>query len=114
MVRGFCLLSIPVAVFFLIESATGRNLFAVMGGVRFALSRGSRLTTFVQGLVGVERFSEPGFSESGLAIQTGGGADLRLWPKVFLRAQADYRFSKPPSGNFNDVRVFVGAGVAIR
>lgn len=33
-VRGFVIISVPVAVAFLVERATGRNIFAVFGGVR--------------------------------------------------------------------------------
>ena len=32
-VLGFIVISVPVAIFFLIERSTGRNLFAMFGGV---------------------------------------------------------------------------------
>jgi hypothetical protein len=63
--------------------------------------------------VGVERFSEPGFVESGLAIQPGGGVDWAMGARYFLRAQADYRMSRQTGGTFNNVRVAVGGGVRL-
>jgi len=61
--------------------------------------------------VGLERFSEPGFDESGAAFQAGFGLDFVMGSKAFVRAQADYRRSQPNGGAFNDVRAFVGVGI---
>src|SRR5688572_29944860 len=67
------------------------HLLGAFGGARFDILRAGRTQVFVQALVGTERFSEPGFSESGLAFQLGAGADIPVWKSWFARVQADYR-----------------------
>src|SRR5215472_4536466 len=47
------------------------SLYGFLGGVRVAVWRVGRLQIFAEGLVGAERFSEPGFSEWGLALEPG-------------------------------------------
>ena len=90
-----------------------QRLIGILGGARFGVVRSPRLALFVQALLGVERFSEPGFVESGLAIQPGGGVDWALSARYFLRAQADYRMSRQTGGTFNNIRVAVGGGVRL-
>ena len=88
-----------------------QRVLGVLGGGRYALTRSARMTTFAQALVGIERFSEPGFTESGFAVQPGAGVDLKIGSRVFLRAQGDYRMSRPNGDTFHDARVFIGIGV---
>ena len=90
-----------------------QQLLGLLGGVRFELVRRSRLALFAQGLAGYERFWEPGLVDSGFAFQPGAGLDLRLWSQFFVRVQGDYRMSRQGGATLNDVRVLVGAGVAI-
>ena len=83
-------------------------------GARYLLSRSSRVTTFAQGLFGTRRFIEPGFEESGLSIQVGGGVDLELGKGAGVRAQADYRRSKEGDATFKDWRLFLGGVYSFR
>lgn len=90
-----------------------QRLLAVFGGARFGLLASARMTIFAQALIGIERFSEPGLTESGLAIQPGAGLDWTMWSRYFLRVQADYRMARQTGGTFNELRALVGAGVRI-
>ena len=89
-------------------------LMGVLGGARFALYKSARVTVFAQGLAGLERFSEPGLVESGAAVQPGGGIDIPLSSRVFIRAQGDYRWSQPNGMTFHAYRIVAGLGVALR
>lgn len=90
-----------------------QRLHAFLGGARFTVARSSRLTIFAQGLVGIERFAEPGFNESGIAVQPGGGVDLSLFKSVGVRVQGDYRIARQGDTNFKEARVVVGAVLAV-
>jgi hypothetical protein len=90
-----------------------QRLLGLLGGARFAIMTSPQMTLFGQGLVGLERFSEPGFSESGLALQPGAGVDWRMWSRYFLRVQADYRMSRQTGGTFKEVRALIGGGARI-
>jgi hypothetical protein len=89
-----------------------QRLSAVLGGVRISILRFSHAVVYGQTLVGVEMFREPGFEESGLAIQPGAGIDWRVWKQAFIRGQVDYRWAQQTAGNFNELRFFVGGGIA--
>ena len=91
-----------------------QQLMGVLGGARFALYRSNRVTIFAQGLAGLERFSEPGFSESGVAVQPGGGMDIYLTSTLFIRAQGDYRWSKANDATFHAYRVVAAIGIVIK
>ncbi len=90
-----------------------QRLLAVLGGVTVGLVTTGRTTIFGQALVGLERFSEPGLTESGLAVQPGAGLDWALSPRYFLRVQGDYRMSRQTGGTFNELRFAVGGGIRI-
>ena len=90
------------------------TLMAALGGARVTLYRSNRLALFAQALAGLERFAEPGFTESGIAVQPGAGVDLYVSSKVFIRAQGDYRWSQPNDATFHAYRVFAGIGVNLR
>ena len=90
-----------------------QRLIGVLGGAKFGVLRSARMALFAQALVGVERFSEPGFNESGLAVQPGGGLDWAMGARWFVRVQGDYRMSRQTGGTFNSIRVAVGGGVRI-
>jgi hypothetical protein len=85
------------------------RLRAWLAGARVRLTRGARLATFVQTLVGTERFSEPGLVQSGLAVQPGAGIDLRIAGPLGARVQADYRIARQDEVTYKEVRVAVGA-----
>jgi hypothetical protein len=86
-----------------------QRLTGFLGGLRYSLSESKRLATFAQGQVGVERFSEPGFNESGVAYQPGAGADVRLTTSLGVRAQVDLRFSTQGDAHYRELRVAVSA-----
>lgn len=86
-----------------------QRLHAFLGGVRYRIGGGSRAGAFVQGLAGIERFTEPGLTQTGFAIQPGGGFDLRLVRSLGVRAQADYRIAKQDDVTFKETRVSVAA-----
>jgi len=88
-----------------------QQLTTVLGGARVALARSTRLTLFAQALAGLERFSEPGLAESGVAVQPGIGVDIHMSPRVFIRAQGDYRWSHPNGATFHTVRGVAAIGV---
>jgi len=88
-----------------------QTLMAALGGARFTLYRSNRLAFFAQALAGLERFAEPGLSQSALAVQPGAGIDLYVSPNVFIRAQGDYRWSQPGDATFHAYRVLAGLGV---
>jgi len=91
-----------------------RQLMGAFGGARLAVYSRKRLTLFAQALAGLERFSEPGLVESGIAVQPGGGLDVRLSSRVFLRGQGDYRWSQPNGATFHAYRVIAMIGIALK
>jgi hypothetical protein len=99
-------------------AAFTQKLASYQGGARFILRPG-QVTPFVQGLVGVEHYSEPGFAETGLAVQPGGGVDVALTDRLGLRAQLDFRVvrvgatSESPAETFKEWRLGIGAAIAI-
>ena len=90
-----------------------QTLLSGLGGARYALFKNNRITLFAQTLAGFERFSEPGFSEIGPAVQPGGGLDLYVSPTVFIRVQGDYRWSQANDATYHAYRIVAGMGVAI-
>ena len=88
-----------------------QRLLGVLGGARFAIYSSKHVTLFAQGLAGVERFSEPGLVESGVAVQPGAGLDWLLSPHLCLRVQGDYRWSQPNDATFHGYRAVVAIGV---
>ena len=91
-----------------------QRLTSVLGGARYLVTQSPRVVTFVQGQVGMERFSEPGFDESGLAMQPGAGVDVYLTSLLGVRAQADMRFSKQNDVSYREVRVAVEAVLRLK
>jgi len=85
------------------------RLTAFLGGARIGITNRWRLKTWGQALVGVERFSEPGFNESGLAVQPGAGVDVQLVSRVGARVQADYRIARQTAATYREFRVAVSA-----
>jgi len=85
-----------------------QRLFALMAGARISLLRTGRLALFGQALGGVERFSEPGFVESGPAFQAGAGVDVAVWSRLGARLQGDWRLSRQNDVSYKEVRVALG------
>ena len=93
------------------EAIEVQRLTAFLGGVRVLLVNLSGLEMYTVALLGVERFSEPGFSETALAFQPGIGVDLPIWKALGARAQADYRMARKDDVTFKEVRVAAGATI---
>lgn len=91
-----------------VQGVETQSLYGFLGGVRVAILHLGPAQVFGQGLVGLERFSEPGFSEHGLAIQPGAGADIGLGHRVALRAQVDFRLAHEEGVNFKEIRAAAG------
>ena len=95
-----------------------QQLLSYLGGIRLG-HRQSSIAPFAQAVAGLERFSEPGFSQTGLALQPGGGVDVWLTPRLALRAQVDYRWvriganSTDPAVTIDEWRVGVGLAIGV-
>lgn len=85
-----------------------QRLSAALGGVRMNLLRAARLVVFGQALAGVEWFSEPGFEQSGPALQPGVGVDVAVWSRFGARVQGDWRLSRQNGDSYREARVAVG------
>jgi len=88
-----------------------QRLQAFLGGVQVRVVRAWRMGVFANALVGTERFSEPGFSETGFAFQPGAGVDVGIARSMALRVQVDYRLVNQAHVTFKEVRTSVGAAV---
>jgi hypothetical protein len=86
-----------------------QSLYGFFGGVRVGLWHVGPARLFAQGLVGLERFAEPGFSEKGFAFQPGGGVDIGLTRELAFRVQGDFRVAREEGVTFKEVRVAAGA-----
>jgi hypothetical protein len=86
---------------------------AILGGARVSLLRWSRLGVFAQSVAGLERFFEPGLKEDGLALQSGAGADLRLWLSLGARIQGDFRYVRQGGDDYTSWRLGVGGVITI-
>jgi hypothetical protein len=86
-----------------------QRLLGLLGGVRIQIAEMGRLRIFADGLLGMERFTEPGFDESGFAWQTGGGIDFRFWRQLGVRVQTDFRFAYEEDTTFKEFILNSGA-----
>jgi hypothetical protein len=84
------------------------SLYGFLGGLRIDLVRFGPARVFVQGLVGLERFAEPGLSERGLALQPGGGIDLAVTHRIAIRTEGDFRAAREEGVTFREGRVTFG------
>jgi hypothetical protein len=84
------------------------SLYGFLGGLRIDVVRFGAVRVFVQGLVGLERFAEPGLSERGLAFQPGGGIDLVVTHRIAIRAEGDFRAAREEGVTFREGRATVG------
>ena len=92
-----------------------QTLSAWLIGARIDIISTRWFTPFAHALIGQETFEEPGFSETGLAIQPGGGVDVTLWKGLGIRAQGDYRFVQydGDEGRYRNARAFLGIAVRV-
>jgi hypothetical protein len=90
------------------------RLTGYLGGARYLFWRTPRFAAFGQAQFGVERFSEPGFAESGPAIQPGVGLDVGLTSIFGVRVQSDFRFSSQRDVSYQEIRFSIGGVVNLR
>jgi hypothetical protein len=90
-----------------------QRLQAFLGGVHVPFMSAGKLLAFGRALVGVERFSEPGFSESGFAFQPGAGIDLGVTRTLGARVEVDYRIVSQEQVTFKEVRVITGVVIRL-
>jgi opacity protein-like surface antigen len=88
------------------------SLMSVLGGVRFSPAVQSTIQPFVQGLVGLERYSEEfegeNFSDNAFAFQIGAGVEVPVNDSLRFRAQYDFRRTDYDGEGFNGHRFGVG------
>jgi hypothetical protein len=82
--------------------------YAFLGGMRIHGGEGE-IRPFFQALVGYSRQGGDVGIANGLAVQPGGGADLKVNEWLTVRAQADYRFVREDGSNYNQYRF--GGGI---
>jgi len=87
------------------------SLFSIRGGVRLSQRTGSRMTTFVQGLAGIEsKYRHGGFGDnSGFSLAAGGGVDISLtnW-LAYEVARANFQTTRVGGTNVNSFRFGTG------
>jgi hypothetical protein len=87
------------------------SLLSVRGGMRLSTRTGSRTTTFVQGLAGVESgYRHGGFTDnSGFSLAAGGGVDISLTDWLALEvARANYQTTRVGGATVNGLRFGTG------
>ena len=81
---------------------------AILAGVHVPVITRGRLVVFGRGLVGVERFAEPGFTEWNLAVQPGAGIDVPVAGPLAARLGADYRLVKARDVTIREIQISAG------
>ena len=81
------------------------NTYTFMFGPRVSLHNPTRVTPFVQGLLGLGHLTGGGSSSNSFAYSFGGGVDFGLLPHLGLRPQLDYVGLHNGSGTANCTRV---------
>ena len=87
------------------------SLLSVRGGMRFSERTGSRITTFVQGLAGVETgYRHGGFAgNSGFSLAAGGGVDVSLTNWLALEVtRANFQTTRVGGTTVNGLRFGTG------
>jgi hypothetical protein len=85
------------------------NTYTYLFGPRLSLHNPTKITPFVQGLLGASRITvgSGGGSSSQFAYSVGGGVDLGLLPHLALRPQVDYVGLNTSGSRTNCTRVSV-------
>lgn len=88
------------------------SLTSVLGGLRYTPAVQSTIQPFVQGLLGLEHFSEEiegeNFSDNAFAFQIGAGVEVPVNDSLRFRAQYDYRRAEYEGVGYNGHRFGVG------
>lgn len=95
------------------EAEFSSRLLSVAGGLRWSPAADAPISPYAQGLVGVARFIESfdgiDFSDSGLLLDIGGGAEYPLSEAWGLFGQVSFRMVFDDGASENGFR-FVGGG----
>ena len=87
------------------------NTYTYMFGPRLTLRNPTKINPFVQGLVGGSRLSGGGFSSNQLAFSVGGGVDIGILPRIYLRPQIDYVGLHNSGQTLNCTRASLGVAI---
>ena len=82
-----------------------------MFGPRLTFRNPTRINPFVQGLVGGSRLSGGGLSSNQLAFSVGGGVDIGILPRIYLRPQIDYVGLHNSGQTLNCTRASLGVAI---
>ncbi|PYT88487.1 MAG: hypothetical protein DMG36_24005 [Acidobacteria bacterium] len=87
------------------------NTYTYMFGPRLTFRNPTRINPFVQGLVGGSRLSGGGLSSNQLAFSVGGGVDIGILPRIYLRPQVDYVGLHNSGQTLNCTRASLGVAI---
>jgi hypothetical protein len=85
-----------------------QRLLAILAGPRIGVFDLGRLHISAAVLLGREWFSEPGFKESGLAVEPGVALDLPIAGRAGARIGTGYRVVQAGGDTFKELRVSAG------
>ncbi len=94
-------------------AGVAQRLHALLGGPRLTARVRGPVAPFGQVLLGWERYDEPGFVENGVALQPGGGVDVRITARTAGRLQADWRAVRAAGDKAREIRVAASVVVAL-
>lgn len=84
------------------------NTYTYLFGPRLTLRNPTKINPFVQALAGGSRLSGGGASSNQFAFSVGGGVDIGILPRVYLRPQIDYVGLHNSGTTLNCTRASVG------
>ena len=87
------------------------NTYTYMFGPRLTFRNPTKINPFVQGLVGGSRLSGGGLSSNQLAFSVGGGVDIGILPRIYLRPQVDYVGLHNSGQTLNCTRASLGVAI---
>ena len=87
------------------------NTYTYMFGPRLSFRNPTKINPFVQGLVGGSRLSGGGASSDQLAFSVGGGVDIGILPRIYLRPQIDYVGLHNSGQTLNCTRASLGVAI---
>jgi hypothetical protein len=87
------------------------NTYTYMFGPRLILRNPTHLNPFAQALVGGSRLSGGGTSSDQLAFSVGGGVDIGILPRIYLRPQVDYVGLHNSGQTLNCTRASLGIAI---
>jgi outer membrane protein with beta-barrel domain len=87
------------------------NTYTYMFGPRLTFRNPTKINPFVQGLVGGSRLSGGGLSSNQLAFSVGGGVDIGILPRIYLRPQIDYVGLHNSGQTLNCTRASLGIAI---